>query len=372
MQAGTSSQLASLARYREHIEQTAQWCLRSVQHGAGGSSAHFSLYQGWSRPYPETTGYLIPTLLRLERFLERPEHARTAEQLGQWLLSIQNADGSWNGGLHPGRDPKPSVFNTGQILKGMAALFEHTQAERYLEAGVRGALWLASRIGDDGLWPASDYRAAETPSYYTHVAWPMLEIWKLSQRDLIRERAERFLRVIAQRRRPNGVIAGWGFEEGKPAFTHTIAYTIRGFQESARLTGDHESYEGAVRPALERLYRKAELAGGRLPGHLDDSWKSDARYVCLTGNAQVAICLLLLEQRQPDLRLVNAAAKLCDFVCESQRLQFPLGGIRGAVAGSRPVWGRYMTARYPNWAAKYHCDALMQLHQRLVAAASTA
>jgi hypothetical protein len=35
------------------------------------------------------------------------------------------------------------------------------------------------------------------------------------------------------------------------------------------------------------------------------------------------------------------------------------------VAGSSPITGRYMTLRYPNWAAKFHADALAALTDRL-------
>ncbi len=36
-------------------------------------------------------------------------------------------------------------------------------------------------------------------------------------------------------------------------------------------------------------------------------------------------------------------------------------GIKGAIAGSFPLWGNYMTFVYPNWASKFFIDALMLL-----------
>jgi len=33
--------------------------------------------------------------------------------------------------------------------------------------------------------------------------------------------------------------------------------------------------------------------------------------------------------------------------------------VRGAIAGSYPLWGRYLRWRYPNWAAKFFLDALL-------------
>ncbi|HVG43827.1 MAG TPA: hypothetical protein VM890_03825, partial [Longimicrobium sp.] len=55
--------LPTLERYRAHRRETTAWMVRSVAAGGGGSCAHFAPLTGWSRPYPETTGYLIPTLL---------------------------------------------------------------------------------------------------------------------------------------------------------------------------------------------------------------------------------------------------------------------------------------------------------------------
>lgn len=34
-------------------------------------------------------------------------------------------------------------------------------------------------------------------------------------------------------------------------------------------------------------------------------------------------------------------------------------GVRGGILGSYPIYGSYMTYRYPNWAAKYFIDALL-------------
>ena len=355
---------SSESRYRASLDQTGQWLLASVAKGKGGSCAHYSPLLGWSNPYPETTGYLVPTLLKLANYLDQPAYVAAAQRVGDWLLSIQNADGSWCGGLHPNKKPDGSVFNTGQILKGMTALYRHANEERYLAAALAGARWLANGVNDDGLWPAGDYQANETPSYYTHVTWPMLEVWQASGDEAIKAAAIAVLENFLQRRTDNGVFRRWGFGNSGPAFTHTIAYTIRGFQESASLLDDYERYGAPVEQALDTLLRIAELKGGALSGAFDEMMKPTASYVCLTGNAQIAICLLLREQREPDLRLVNGAAKLLDYVCAVQRGRWFPPGMRG-VAGSHPLWGGYMIMRYPNGAAKYHCDALMRLLHRL-------
>lgn len=357
---------ATLERYERHLEATAAWLLRSIDNDEGGSCAYFSAPTGWSRPYPETTGYLIPTLIELSAALRGYEGTERAVALGEWLLGIQDAEGWWRGGTHPPKDDgKPSVFNSAQVLHGLVALAETTGEDRWLESASRCLDWLRSGIGASGLWEHTDYRSAVTPSYYTFAAWPMIEAADRTDDDAAREAGEGVLRAIAERRLPNGVFAGWAFEEGKAAFTHTIAYTIQGFFESARVLGNWDAYGEPAREALIQMIRRGEIASGRLPGRIDDNWQPDGSFVCLTGNAQTAICALELDERQTDLRLVNAAARLTDAVCDTQHLRAPLTGVRGAVAGSSPLWGPYMILRYPNWAAKFHCDALLRLIPRL-------
>jgi hypothetical protein len=299
---GSVCTMQTVSIYKASLRAAVEWLLRSIDHGRGGSCANYSLLTGWSKPYPETTGYLIPTLLNVSTALPDLGTERAAMAVGEWLLSIQDKEGYWFGGLHPSKLKNPSVFNTGQILKGMVALYRHSGEARFLDAALRGARWLTQGVGVDGLWPANDYQAKATPSYYTHVAWPMLEVWKECGDERMRDAAKRFLAAVLRRRRENGVFVGWGFGEGKPAFTHTIAYTIRGFQESARILDAWAEYGGPTRLALDELIRKTELSGGCLPGCFDDDWNASGRYVCLTGNAQLAICMLILESYEEDLR----------------------------------------------------------------------
>jgi hypothetical protein len=357
--------LPSIRRYARNHGAAVAWLHRSVDHGHGGSCAYYLPAVGWSGPYPETTGYLIPSLLRTSvrsDALGVPGAASWADHLGRWLLSIQNRDGSWNAGRHPSRKvPRPSIFNTGQIIKGMVALHRANGDEKWLASADRAVDWLRKGMTADGLWPGGDYRSAGTPSYYTEVLWPMLEVWSETGDDGIRSSVEVALEVILGRARPNGEIDGWGFEPGQPAFTHTIAYTLRGLQECARLLDAWDTVRDSVMPALDVLLRRGELRAGRLPGAFGAGWQADSSYVCLTGNAQVALCLLLLHEDEPDLRLVSAAARLIDAVCSHQRLSHPLPGVRGGIAGSAPLHGAYMRFRYPNWAAKYFCDAIQML-----------
>lgn len=342
-----------------------RWLLNS-ERPTGGSAAYQTPLFTWSRAYPETTGYLIPTLLRAAKVTTDARLEGFARRCGEWLVRIQNEDGSWNGGLHPPRRPSPSVFNTGQILLGMMALWRETVDERWLQRASSGASWMISTMSPDGLWPGGDYRAQRTPTYYSHALWPLLDVvLAVGDRQAV-ERIQHAYTLLLDRIQSDGWISEAGFAEGEPAFTHTIAYTIRGIQEGGRLLND-DSMLAAVEPTIERIVRIAELRGGRLPGGFFPGWIPSGRFICLTGNVQMAESILLLEARVPDLRLVSAAARLVDIVCSSQRSVLPSRRPQGRVGGSKPLHGPYMRLRFPNWAAKYLVDALIVLMTRIEA-----
>jgi hypothetical protein len=53
------------------------------------------------------------------------------------------------------------------------------------------------------------------------------------------------------------------------------------------------------------------------------------------------------------------ANRLVNFLKSLQRMNPEHPDIRGALPGSFPIVGEYMTAGYPNWATKYFLDALI-------------
>ena len=343
-----------------HLRAVGEWLLRSERPG-GGSSAFYSPLMGWARPYPETTGYLIPTLLALRARGGDPALEGLALRCGVWLKSIRNPGGSWNAGLHPPLlRRRASVFNTGQVLKGMMALWRWTGEEEWLDCARQGAEWARSGLLPEGLWRGRDYRVRGTPSYYTEVLSTLIDVAQQSGHEAGVEVAEAGLGRITSRIRENGAVERWGFGRGEKAFTHTIAYTISGLQEGARLLGAPGLQE-VVTPSIRRLLHESEATGGRLPGAFDLEWRGDHGFTCLTGNAQVALIFLREAARTGDRRLTDAAGHLLEVVRSAQSLDSRRPGIRGGIPGSLPLTGSYMRFRYPNWAAKYAADALLAL-----------
>ena len=351
--------------YKTNYLKSLNWILSSSRK-RGGSSAYFLPFKGWSKAYPETTGYIIPTLLEASNIIGDIKYKKLATEYGLWLLSIQDKKGFWNQGLYPFKNnSKPSIFNTGQILLGLLKLYEETDNLQWINGAEKALNWLANGLKDDELWGSGDYlNKTETPSYYSHVIWPMLEVCKKTNNNKITKLCKKGILNIILRKQSNGVFKGWGFEKCKPAFTHNIGYTIKGIQESGRILND-DFIRTSADSTIEKLIRISELRGGKLPGLFDDSFKAIGNFVCLTGNLQIAENLLTYESYNKDLRIVNSAAKLIDFVCSRQSLYSPFKGIEGGIAGSSPLYGKYMRFRYPNWASKYLCDVILKLSKRV-------
>ena len=95
------------------------WLRRSIEvTGGQGSSHSWSPLFGWAKAYPETTGYLIETLLDYVVLKDDDSLRELAFQCANWLVSIQLPNGSFPGLLAGNKEP--SVFNTAQILFGLA------------------------------------------------------------------------------------------------------------------------------------------------------------------------------------------------------------------------------------------------------------
>ena len=79
----------------------------------------------------------------------------------------------------------------------------------------------------------------------------------------------------------------------------------------------------------------------------------------MTGSAQIAIVCYRLFETTNDRKYMEAADKLVNYLKPLQCLDSYNDSLNGAIAGSFPITGSYMTFGYPNWATKYFLDSLM-------------
>jgi len=322
----------------------------------GGVARDFSLVHGWTSSYPETTGYIIPTLVDYARRSGRGDIADRARRMADWLVAIQLPCGGFQGGKIDSRPVVPVTFNTGQILLGLAAA--EARFGGYRHAMRRAADWLVDTQDDDGCWrrhPTPFAKPGEK-AYETHVAWGLFEAARVDPGRGYAEAATANIRWALGLQRSNGWFEKCCLDDASRPLTHTIGYALRGVLEAWCFTGDPAFLEAARRTADGVLL--ALEADGRLPGRLASDWSPPVAWVCLTGSAQIAHCWLMLSEFTKDPRYAEAGLKANAFVRRTVLLKGP-PEVRGGVGGSLPLSGPYGRLAFLNWAAKFLADSLM-------------
>ncbi len=286
------------AEWQMRTDAALAWLRRSIAvHGGQGSAHSYSPLFGWAKAYPETTGYLIPTLLDYAELKKNEGLRQDAASCAQWLCAIQLPTGAFPG-LLVGHT-QPSVFNTAQILFGLTRMFEETGEEKYLLAIERATFWLCSLLETDGSWRQAAYVPGFVPSYYTRAVWGVLRANQVLQSQEIDTVMRRALHFYAGRFLPDGMVRDWGFWPDKAAFTHTMAYTIEGFLESALLLNEPDMLDKTISSA--EIFWSVVEKKGRTAGRYDTNWRGDYLFRCLTGNAQWSIIfqrLFVLKQEE--------------------------------------------------------------------------
>ena len=352
----------------EELTSLLHWIL-DAQRPDGGIAAYYSLLTGYSESYPEVTGYIVPTLYDFARSAADDRAAAAAEQATRWLLSLQMPTGAFPAGLHSS-GAQPSVFNTGQILQGLVRAHAETNRPEILRASVAAGDWLVKVQQADGSWSGPGAYQDVAHTYYSMVAWALAELSECTAGPRHDQNdhgnmdyglaAERNLDWVLSHFRPNGWIDGINLRS-HPNYLHFIAYVLQGVLECATLRRRSDAIQTVAKSAWV-LLRKFET-NKYLPGAYEADFKDGRRFTCLTGNAQMACVWLRLFEVTDDLRYLNAALKMNEML----KQLIPARGLRGmvgGVSGSYPIWGRYQPLRYISWGCKFFADALL-LEQRL-------
>jgi hypothetical protein len=346
--------------HRTHLRGTIDWlcCAQDVRKhkpDAGGVAAGWSFEDGWLPSYPETTGYIIETFIAAAGSLDRPDLVARAQKMIDWELSLQAADGAFPG--HFGEaGSHPVIFNQGQIMHGLVAGYLSLDRQDCLEAGLRAGHWLVAQQDDDGCYRKFEHNGVPHV-YNTRAIWALAAMGVVANEPRFLAAARRNLDWALSQQTSSGWFATNAFVPGKAPFTHTIAYAIRGFLEVAVLLGE-DRYLRAAEIAARGLMAK-QREDGWLAGTYGDGWTPTARYACVTGIAQMALCWLRLAQISGDKTYREAAWRAIAYVKRSQRLNGGDAVVRGAIPGSAPIWGAYSRFEFPNWAAKFFADALI-------------
>jgi hypothetical protein len=333
------------------------WLRRAFVAGGGdAAAASYGMVAGWAAPYPEVTGYSIPTLLRYAGRSGDGTLADLARRAGHWLARTRLESGAickkqW----HPG-NTTPSVFNTGQVIDGWCALATERDADPIWRAlACESGAWLLHQQERDGSWQRGAYN--EVPhTYYTRVAGPLARLAVLVGDVRFAEAAHRQVAWTLCHQDADGWVHRAGFTRTEAPTTHTIAYVLEGLLSVGTLLDAPRYLEAADRAAL--ALRRAFERLTYLPGRFDTGWRPAAAWRCVTGDAQMGLVWARLARAAGDTAYHEAAMRIADQVRCSIELRPDWLEVSGAIPGSVPRSGNYDPYAFPTHAAKFALDLI--------------
>lgn len=279
--------------------------------------------------------------------------------MADWEIEIQLPTGAVRSGTVATK-VGPAVFNTGQVLQGWAEAYEITKDEQYAAALQRAVRWLLHIQDEDGAWrkELSMMTSSKVQTYNVRTAWGLAIAGELLNEPKWTRAACKNADWCLKQQKENGWFEHNGFEENEFPLLHTIGYTLEGLAGIGILLCKEEYIQAAlhgVQP-LQSIYARV----GKLGGRYTPDWRGAVSWRCLTGEAQIALVLLILAKYHTKdasasriaMSIIEDLARVQDTDC-----RHPEG--YGGLAGSEPIWGDYGRFCYLNWAVKFYMDALL-------------
>ncbi len=366
--AGRTTPIAGETEARAHA--AVGWLLRAqaASPDGGVSYGYFPCRGpewGWKPSYPETTGYIMTSLLAYgARFPDRPV-AHAVRRMSEWEVEIQMPSGAVQGrAVCSPEKQTPAAFNTGMVLDGWCSAYRAFHDQQFFDAASRAADWLVNDLDEHGYFRTNGafVRPGEIKTYSCLCAWAIYRFGDISADRRYHYAAVRIVEAALRQQQPNGWFAHNCLARSDAPLTHTIGYTLQGLIEVGVLAG-REDFISAARKCVDQLMRRVS-PDGYLPGCFYEDWEPAVFSSCLTGSAQVAIAAFRLYELTKEMAYRHLAGALVNYLKSVQELDAADPDINGALAGSFPIFGEYMRGGYPNWATKYLLDALL-LQDRL-------
>jgi hypothetical protein len=353
-----------------HWDAAIEWLLRAqAATGSAGFSTGYSFAHGWLPAYPETTGYIIPTLWDAFALRQDERFRAAAVAAADWEIAIQLPDGATRAGYDGDPDGfwrhglVPAAFNTGQVMQGWNRTFVETGDGKYLDAARRAADFMSECVDDRGIFVKglSPGPSSQTRSYYARAVYGLAWTGIITGHRPYIDVARRHLDWVIEQQRSNGWVSYASFvaqTADDDALTHPLAYVAEGLLETGLLLKEPR-YVKASRRIAVAIMHACERRGLFLPATLTPRLTSEDRYSCLPGNAQFACLWLRHGMLDNNLPLMNTGLKMVDWLKGLQSLTSENAGIRGGLAGSWPIDGGYSVFLYVDWAAKFFADSLL-------------
>lgn len=335
-----------------HIEAGVRWLLRAQEVGGGGFSRKFCLYDGWDKPYVETTGYIIPTMIASGQYLKDPRVNDAGKRAAYWILGMQRENGAFCD-IDTGQE---QVFDTGQVLSGLITAFREWGDSSFLDAAVRAGRWLEHVQEKDGSWERYAFHRRKH-AYYVKVAAALLALAQETGERRFHKAGIRNIQWTLDCQNNDGYFEHAQFRSGESPFLHTIVYILEGLLDAYTVIHDDRILQAVLRTytGLSQINRDRDMI---LCSQYDRGWNPVNRERCLSGLAQWACITMRAQEVTSDEGLLDQATKTMYYLKSKQYLLLH-EDLYGSLPGSVPLWGAYLGFCYPNWGVKYFIDALL-------------
>jgi malonyl-CoA O-methyltransferase len=287
------------------IEKALGWLIANEVEGGG-----IRIHSNTIEPYPEVTGYIIPTLIDFGM-------REYAIKCGRWLQSIQCRNGSFMAAF----SNRIFYFDTAQALRGLLALCE---LDKEFEVGaLDAATFLSDTIVANGYngFPIS-YNAKEESSIpetvFLYALPQLINAGKRFNRPDFITAANRCIDYYIEQPRFLSI----------DTVTHFLAYEIEAMIDLGR--------EDDVKDILQILAEN-QNDDGSVPT------RAGAECVNIPGLAQLAVCWYKVGMKEP-------ADKAMDWLDKHQEFS---GGFLGSMGKN----AKYHKNDEISWAVKYYLDA---------------
>jgi len=344
---------------KKHIVMASEWLLKAQKSGDDdGYSRGFYLYkEGWDKSYIETTGYIIPTLLEVYNLTKDEKYKISALKAGEWLLNIQKENGAY-----ADIDKNiPLVFDTGQVLYGLIAIYELKSIdkqlkERYKKAIDKASNWLCDIQDDDGSWTKYGFNGI-AHSYYSRVSSILYKAGILLDNELYKNHATKHIEWVLSCQLENSFFDKLKFTPKEDSLLHTIIYVLEGLYDYYTYTKDKKVLKALLDNAnrLNKINSHRELL---LCSQYDTDFNCINSQRCITGLAQWSALAFKLYRVTNDENYLRNAQKTLYYLKSKQFKEND--NLKGSLPGSVPFWGVYAPYSAVNWGVKFYLDALLE------------
>lgn len=319
---------------------------------------------GWQTSYPETTGYIIASLIDYADAVGDQAYFERAERMAHWEAEIQMPSGAVQGGrIDLDQKPTPAAFNTGMVLHGWARFLARKNDPTIFDAAKSAADFLVDDMNEHGQFRTNGAFVSEfaVKNYNSLCAWALYLFGDVSEDAKYHRAAIRAVESAMSVQHDNGWMPNNSLGRHDAVLTHTLGYTLQAFLETGLLAGRQDMIDAArlgVDAVVPHIHKNGFLVSWFYP-----DWTPALFSSCLTGSAQLAIVMYRLAESTGEASYVEHANRLMGFLKSRQIVSTGIDGVRGALPGSFPILGQYITRGYPNWATKYLLDALLLQHK---------